>query len=228
MKNKEQYYTKLHAAVPRLGGEPLHRGQAAQGPPGPESTPRGPRGPSGAAPLDPSGRRPPPREAMLKSRLGSTADKKKKEKSIVGAVRCERERERHRENYTEKKKRAPAFGPQKKTQVSMTPVVSIGRGSFARGPNDLLSREGYVSSQSSQKGWGVGRGQNTVVSLFRFAIQVGLSLSMTTYLCDDALHGRRQSGAGRVGRTGSACANPRPPPAGMAAMPPSIGDVFFS
>ena len=112
MKNKEQYYTKLHAAVPRRGGEPLHRGQAAQGPPGPESTPRGPRGPSGAAPLDPSGRRPPPREAMLKSRLGSTADKKKKkEKSIVGAVRCERERDIER--IIQRKKESPGLWTQK-------------------------------------------------------------------------------------------------------------------
>ena len=50
---------------------------------------------------------------MLKSRSGFTADKKKKEKSIVGAVRCERERERQRENYTEKKKESPGLWTQK-------------------------------------------------------------------------------------------------------------------
>ena len=47
---------------------------------------------------------------MLKSRLGSTADKKK-EKSIVGAVRCERERDIER--IIQRKKESPGLWTQK-------------------------------------------------------------------------------------------------------------------
>ena len=48
---------------------------------------------------------------MLKSRSGFTADKKKKEKSIVGAVRCERERDIER--IIQRKKESPGLWTQK-------------------------------------------------------------------------------------------------------------------
>ena len=51
---------------------------------------------------------------MLKSRSGFTADKKKKEKSIVGAVRCERERERDIERTIQRKKESPGLWTPKK------------------------------------------------------------------------------------------------------------------
>ena len=54
---------------------------------------------------------------MLKSRPGSTADKKKKEKSIVGAVRCERERDIER--IIQRKKREPRpLDPKKRLRLA--------------------------------------------------------------------------------------------------------------